>query len=190
MSNNFAPYQDAPEIERARSPPIKSPRTSIEYSRARSPPLRPAQVSRNISEVASPLPAPDSFANNEDYIPPQEERGRNLEAFQTSLPIRLDYEAMGAYLLLPPVGGVLLLILEHKSDYVRFHAFQSSMLFSALFVLHLVISWSSVLSWMLFVVDIVVIAFLAQHAYRDVDTLEHFEVPFFGRLANRFVDDE
>lgn len=191
MSNNFAPYQDAPEIERARSPPIKSPRTSVEYSRARSPPLRPAQVSRNISEVASQaLPAPDSFANNEDYIQPQEQRGRNLEAFQSSLPIRLDYEAMAAYLLLPPVGGVLLLILEHKSDYVRFHAFQSSLLFSAIFVLHLLLSWSSVLSWMLFVVDVVLIAFLAQHAYRDVDTLEHFEVPFFGRIANRFVDDE
>lgn len=23
-----------------------------------------------------------------------------------------------------------------------------------------------------------------------VDTLDHFEVPFFGRLANSFVDDE
>jgi len=29
-----------------------------------------------------------------------------------------------AYVLLPPAGGVLLLILEHKSDYVRyFHYF-------------------------------------------------------------------
>lgn len=42
-----------------------------------------------------------------------------MNQFETSLPIRLDYEAMMAYLLLPPVGGVLLLILEHKSDYVR-----------------------------------------------------------------------
>jgi hypothetical protein len=28
-----------------------------------------------------------------------------------------------AYVLLPPAGGVLLLITEHKSDYVRFVAF-------------------------------------------------------------------
>jgi hypothetical protein len=53
------------------------------------------------------------------------------------------------------------------------------------------------------------IGFLSQRAYRDgkqrrrrpgarshsshtflVDTLEHFEVPFFGRLANSFVDNE
>lgn len=191
MANNFAPYQDAPEIERARSPPIKSPRASVEYSRARSPPLRPSYVSRNISEVASQsLPSPDVFANNEDYVAPQEERERNLEAFQTSLPLRLDYEAMLAYLFLPPVGGVLLLILEHKSDYVRFHAFQASLLFTAIFVLHLIISWSKVLSWMLFAVDLLLIGFLSMHAYRDVDTLEHYEVPFFGRIANRFVDDE
>ncbi len=104
--------------------------------------------------------------------------------------MRLDYEAMLAYLLLPPAGGVFLLIAEHKSDYVRFHAWQSSMLFSAIFVLHLILVWSRVLSWMLFTVDLVLIGFLAMHAYRDVETLEHYEVPFFGRLANSFVDEE
>ncbi|KAI9645008.1 hypothetical protein NHQ30_007045 [Ciborinia camelliae] len=42
-----------------------------------------------------------------------------LHEFETSLPLRLDYEACLAYLLLPPAGGVLLLVLERKSDYVR-----------------------------------------------------------------------
>lgn len=42
-----------------------------------------------------------------------------LREFETSLPLRLDYEACLAYLLLPPVGGILLLLLERKSDYVR-----------------------------------------------------------------------
>lgn len=50
-------------------------------------------------------------------------RGRDaLNDFETSLPLRLDYEACLAYLLLPPVGGVLLLIGEWKSDYVRYVA--------------------------------------------------------------------
>jgi hypothetical protein len=44
----------------------------------------------------------------------------SLGAFETSLPIRMDIEAMLAYLLLPPAGGVLLLLMEHKSDYVRY----------------------------------------------------------------------
>lgn len=119
-----------------------------------------------------------------------EERGTHLEAFQTSLPMRLDHEAMLAYILLPPAGGVLLLLLEHKSDYVRFHAWQSSMLFSVLFVLHLILAWSSVLSWLLFGVDLCLIGFLALHAYRDVETLDHYEVPIFGHIANSWVDDE
>ena len=67
----------------------------------------------------------------------------------------------------------------------RFHAWQSSLLFAAIFVspnlpllargpsltlyqvLHLIFSWSSILSWMLFVVDIGLIGFLAMHAYQD-----------------------
>ena len=75
--------------------------------------------------MVQPLPPPDAFV---DTVPRSisagEERGQSLEAFQTSLPMRLDHEAMLAYLLLPPAGGVLLLLLEHKSDYVRFHAWQ------------------------------------------------------------------
>lgn len=179
--------------ERALSPPppISSPRI-------RSPPphsQRPNASSRPISDVR-PLSAPDDFADPTpgDRRPPPpsnyEQRGQSLEAFQTSLPIRLDYEAMLAYLLLPPAGGVFLLLVEHKSDYVRFHAWQGSMLFSILFVLHLCFSPSRILSWMLFVVDLVLMAFLASRAYRDVDTLEHFELPILGRLANRWVDDE
>ncbi|EED19541.1 UPF0132 domain protein [Talaromyces stipitatus ATCC 10500] len=114
----------------------------------------------------------------------------DLDAFETSLPLRVDYEAMLAYLLLPPAGGVFLLLFEHKSDYVRFHAWQSSMLFSAIFVLHLLFSWSSFISWLMFVGDILLMAFLSLHAYQDVDSLDHYEVPIFGRLANSFVDDE
>lgn len=57
-----------------------------------------------------------------------------MDPFETRLGIRMDYEACLAYLALPPAGGVLLLVLEHKSDYVRFHAWQSSLLFTFLFV--------------------------------------------------------
>ena len=34
--------------------------------------------------------------------------------------MRLDYEAVMAYVLLPPAGSVILLLIEHKSDYVRY----------------------------------------------------------------------
>jgi hypothetical protein len=48
--------------------------------------------------------------------------------FETSLGLNLGVEACLAYLLLPPAGGVVLLLFEHKSDYVRFHAWQSALL--------------------------------------------------------------
>ena len=42
-----------------------------------------------------------------------------VSEFDTSLGIRLDYEACLAYLAVPPLGAILLLIVERKSDYVR-----------------------------------------------------------------------
>ena len=50
---------------------------------------------------------------------------------------------------------------------VRFHAWQSALLFTAMFVLHLVFSWSAFLSWTIFVGDIGMIGYLTFRAYRD-----------------------
>ncbi|KAF2814028.1 uncharacterized protein BDZ99DRAFT_459769 [Mytilinidion resinicola] len=102
----------------------------------------------------------------------------------------MDYEACLAYLLLPPVGGVLLLVLEHRSDYVRFHAWQSSLLFAFIFVIHIIFSWTSIISWLLFACDIALIGYLTFRAYKDAETLDRFEVPFFGPLASSILDDE
>ena len=49
----------------------------------------------------------------------------------------------------------------------RFHAWQSSLVFAALFVIHLIFSFSSILSWIVFVIDIGLIGFLTFRAYRD-----------------------
>lgn len=127
--------------------------------------------------------------------------------FTTSLGWRLDYEACLAYLLLPPAGGVLLLVLEHQSDYVRFHAWQSSLLFAFIFVVHIIFSWSSFISWVMVVGDVGLIGWLTWRAYQDGEsvtsigdskahmgctaaTLDRYEVPFFGPLANSILDDE
>ncbi|KAL2173795.1 uncharacterized protein P884DRAFT_231449 [Thermothelomyces heterothallicus CBS 202.75] len=125
-----------------------------------------------------------------DYFSALGAREGMVSEFDTSLGLRLDYEACLAYLALPPLGGILLLILERKSDYVRFHAWQSSLLFTALFVVHLLFSWSTFLSWMLFLGDLVLIAWLVLNAYRDADTLDRYEVPIFGRIASNILDDE
>lgn len=127
---DFAPYQDAsPETSRALSPPPAEGRRSFSPSKRT---LSPNPNAIRSPPLASPLntPAPSSnpwipsggggngFGNTGGDL----EGGREgrLNEFETSLPIRLDYEACLAYLLLPPAGGVLLLVLERKSDYVRY----------------------------------------------------------------------
>jgi hypothetical protein len=123
---NFAPYQDeSPEVERAFSPTLEN--------RAKSPVARSPLNSPPIAGLTSAggLSSPNQFAGtghintsghgNTGYGYGDVEGGRwNLGAFETSLPIRMDVEAMLAYLLLPPAGGVFLLLVEHKSDYVRY----------------------------------------------------------------------
>lgn len=114
---NFAPYQDVdPERERALSPPPPE-----DGRRSKSPQVR---IPSARSSASPPnLPPPSALENESAAVGNNhgaEERGLHLDAFQTSLPLRLDYEAMLAYLLLPPAGPVLLLMVEHKSDYVRY----------------------------------------------------------------------
>jgi hypothetical protein len=121
---DFAPYQDqSPETNRALSPPPAEGRRSFSPG-VRPPPL---QSSFNAPQASAKPWAPvDSsaraFGSDGAGISSgrilEDGRGR-LNEFETSLPIRLDYEACLAYLLLPPAGGVLLLIFERKSDYVR-----------------------------------------------------------------------
>jgi len=54
----------------------------------------------------------------------------------------------------------------------RFHAWQSSLLFTAMFVMHLLFSWSTFLSWVIFLGDLALIGWLVLNAYRDADTLD------------------
>ncbi|CAL3964154.1 unnamed protein product [Diplocarpon coronariae] len=197
---DFAPYQDQnPETNRALSPPLEGRRS---YSpnggrRTFSPALpSPTNAPPPIANPWAPRASIDE-AISQQAFGSRTNAGRDVEAgrgrldeFETSLPIRLDLEACLAYLLLPPAGGVLLLLFEQKSDYVRFHAWQSSLLFSTIFVLHLIFSWSSFLSWFIFVGDLGLIGYLTMRAYRDADTLDRCEVPLFGTLASSILDDE
>ncbi|EPQ63605.1 Bgt-3076 [Blumeria graminis f. sp. tritici] len=194
---NFAPFQDvSPDINRVLSPSLSQIRQS------NSPHLQ----NPNSPEGSAKSKSGDALRQNDENIIcgcnnneslqsrvkwSDEESGRNrFHEFETSLPIRLDYEACLAYLLLPPVGGFLLLIFEQQSDYVRFHACQSALVFTALGVAHLLFSWSNFLSWLLLFVDIILIAFLTRRAHRDAATLDRYEVPAFGRLASKILGDD
>jgi hypothetical protein len=132
-SNNFAPYQDvAPDVTRSLSPPPNSP----PLPRSTSPRV-PSLQHQNIAQIRSisPPTAP-SYQNQDYYDYPQNDSlqegglgGRSggglwsqrsgMDLYETSLGMRLDWEACLAYLGLPPAGAALLLMFEHRSDYVR-----------------------------------------------------------------------
>lgn len=108
--SNFAPYQDIdPSTERALSPP---PQNRVASPRSASP-----RGTGNISSpqrVASPSlgNVERGFSNTGLRVGGRREE---MDPFETRLGLRMDYEACLAYLALPPAGGVLLLMLEHKS---------------------------------------------------------------------------
>lgn len=60
----------------------------------------------------------------------------------------------------------------------RFHAWQSALLFSTLFFIHLLFSWSRFLSWVIFLCDLGLIAYLTMRAY-----LDGMFIPFFVILV-------
>ncbi|CCU75469.1 UPF0132 domain protein, TIC20 superfamily [Blumeria hordei DH14] len=194
---NFAPFQDAsPDINRVISPSIsRSRHSNSPHLQNPNSPERPANsksgdaLRQNDENIICGGNSNESLQSRVKWS--DEESGRNrLHEFETSLPIRLDHEACLAYLLLPPVGGFLLLIFEQQSDYVRFHACQSALVFTALGVAHLIVSWSNFLSWLLLFVDILLIAFLTRRAYRDAVTLDRYEVLAFGRLVSKILGDD
>ncbi|KAI8956311.1 hypothetical protein F4801DRAFT_573834 [Xylaria longipes] len=207
---DFAPYQSSPpENNRPFSPPMAegalSPRASLDRRQSFSPSQRNFTAS-SPPPLQHPQPQRSWHAGyaSEDGLGGAGAGGGIglgggggggggggfVSEFDTSLGIRLDYEAVLAYIGIPPLGAIILLILERKSDYVRFHAWQSSLVFTVMFVIHLLFSWSTFLSWVIVLGDLALIGFLALRAYRDADTLDRFEVPVFGSIASRILDDE
>ncbi|CAK7262954.1 hypothetical protein SEPCBS57363_000321 [Sporothrix epigloea] len=196
-----------------------SPRASLDYrpfspkqattaaNTASPPPLQHPQPQRRWSNA---IPSPNYFSyqqggGNNNYndleggnggfggspdVPYDGGRDGVINEFDTSLGLRLDYEACMAYLLLPPLGSILLLVLERKSDYVRFHAWQGSLTFTGMIVLHLIFHRVWFLSWVVFLCHLALMGWLAFNAYRDADTLDRYEIPYVGPIASRIVDDE
>ncbi|KAI8982117.1 hypothetical protein BDF20DRAFT_452175 [Mycotypha africana] len=184
---NFSPYSPSPDDDRhSRTPKASSSRATQQHQQA------------NISSYQAGS-NPESFAeqgllgNHSSSSSSSGFGGQptvRVNKYETSLPIRVDVEASLAYLA-GPITGLLLLILERQNDYVRFHAWQSSLTFSSLMVLQFIMLFiSNFLSWVLFFFSIFLLIWLAYRAYLDGVSLERYEVPYFGPMASEYVDEE
>lgn len=91
--------------------------------------------------------------------------------------------------LLGFVTGIILLIVEKKSAYVRFHAMQSTVLFGGIFILSMALGIIPVLGWIvalilspvLTIVSFILWILLMWKAYNG----EKYKLPYIGDLAEK-----
>ena len=91
--------------------------------------------------------------------------------------------------LLGPVTGIILIVVEKKSDYVRFHAMQSTVVFGAILLLQIVLGIIPVLGWLIALIISPLVALgsfvlwlvLMYKAYSG----ERFKLPYFGEIAEK-----
>ncbi|KAL1923150.1 uncharacterized protein VTP21DRAFT_9526 [Calcarisporiella thermophila] len=171
---NFAPYTPSPD---------ESKRGRSGYQ-----PIPSSSSSSGPSGIAGSYQNPSTHAG----LLEEGEAANTVRVnkYETSLPIRVDIEAALTYSL-GCVTGVLFLILEQKNDYVRFHAWQSSLLFLGMLVIQFIFMFiSTFLSWLLFFTEIFLIGYLSYRAYQDGATLERYEIPYIGQYAAQWTDEE
>jgi uncharacterized membrane protein len=82
------------------------------------------------------------------------------------------------------VTGIVFLVIEKNSRFVRFHAMQSTLVFGALFVLQVCLNVLPIIGWalsffILFPLSLVLWLLLMFKAFQG----EKFKLPFFGDLA-------
>ena len=87
--------------------------------------------------------------------------------------------------LIGPVTGVLFLVLEKQSKFVRFHAMQSLVVFGGLFVVNIVLGFVPILGWvlgmLLSLVGVLLWVVLLIKAYQG----ERYKLPYIGEIAER-----
>lgn len=103
---------------------------------------------------------------------------------KTSLGMQANVAALLSYLL-GFITGILFYVLEKENKFVRFHAMQSIVVFSALFVLGFVLGFIPLLGWfllpLLWLANVIIWVILMVKAYQG----EYFKMPLAGNIAEK-----
>ncbi len=87
--------------------------------------------------------------------------------------------------LLGFITGIVLLLVEKNSRFVRFHAMQSTVLFGGLFVVNLALGFIPLLGWALgFLISIVAFILWLLLMWKAFNG-ETYKVPFVGEIAEK-----
>ena len=79
------------------------------------------------------------------------------------------------------ITGIIFLLIEKDDTYVRFHAWQSVLVFGVLTVLNIAFSFVVVLNWIVGVVTFIAWVVLMFKAYSG----EKYKVPVLGNIAEK-----
>jgi uncharacterized membrane protein len=123
-----------------------------------------------------------------------EEAEGNANQWETRYGMRVDVLAATAYVL-GPITALVLLIMETQNDYVRFHAYQSALLLTPLYIVRIFASLLGFWSWLRTFLTLSIILlelYMAFQAYRDAahNGLSRFQLPTIGQIADDWVADE
>ena len=78
------------------------------------------------------------------------------------------------------VTGIIFLIVEKESRFVKFHAMQSTITFLGVFVILVVFGWIPLLGTLIWIGSLVLWLFLMVNALRG----KEYELPLVGRMAS------
>ena len=100
------------------------------------------------------------------------------------VPLEENVEGLLCYLL-GWISGIVFLLIENKSKFVRFHAWQSTFAFLLLTAAHFVVGWmpfiGGVLSFGLGIITLVLWIFMMYKAYNR----EMYKLPIAGDFAEK-----
>jgi uncharacterized membrane protein len=89
--------------------------------------------------------------------------------------------------LLGPITGILFLLMEKESQFVKFHAMQSTITFGGLWVINIILSFIPYIGWMLLpivnLIGLILWIVLIYKAYSN----EWFKLPVVGDIAEQQI---
>ena len=82
------------------------------------------------------------------------------------------------------VSGIVMLILEPKNNFIRFHAFQSILSFGAIFVVMMIFVWLPIMTYMLSALAFILwIAMMLVASQNKI-----YKLPFVGDYAEKWAN--
>ena len=101
-----------------------------------------------------------------------EEKGRSSTGLDETVAGMLCY-------LFGFISGIIFLIVEKESRFVRFHAMQSTIAFLGIFVLLLIFAWIPLLGGLVWIGSLILWLFLMVNALRG----KQYQLPIVGKMA-------